>query len=883
MCRFVCAHAVTVVLISWTDARAVTAGGPVAATNARAASPLGVGFLWTARSESVAGRLGSDRDFVDVILGPGKMGVFESVKAPVRVSCIARSLERDESRPFPGVRETIALLEQARVPPERVIIAYNPESQPGTPSAELDELVDSSRKAKEMARAYGASLLVGPGLREMERREHLYPELAKACDIWMIQSQRLQLDEATRKPVEVAVYREQVSRIAGRLREGNPGVRIIVQLVTTAERGTATLPADQIVAFARSIEDIVDAVRIYGAPPDLLQAVISGLRAPGSVPPRAGGATPPPAKVPPASPPAPQPPPPASPRARETPVAPAEPAPGGRVTLAIPMRDGSTLAADLFLPEGREKDRPPGGVPAVLICTPYDRTREGPARYWRECLVRNGYAFVAEDMRGFHASAEGGRAVPRHNDGYDTVEWLARQPWCNGRVGMLGYSHLGAVQYETAVTAPPHLACAIPAQAPGNYYADAWYPERFRKADMETILRGAFTSQTPQLLSRRIRSRETRCIGEFRTPMLHSAGWFDFYKEGAIEMFRACQRDGGPGARGTQKLLIGPWGHGTLQEESPGTPLRLDGGLAFPANSKLDWEKDVWLPWFDHWLKGRETGVMGQPAVRYYLMGAVGDPEAPGNRWVVAEDFPPPSVAVSYYAHPDRSLGTLVPDRAGDPIRYVYNPRNPVPTVGRVHARMPVKGPYDQREVETRPDVILFTTPPLTEPLEIVGQVRVRLWASSDRRDTDFTAKLTDVYPDGRSILFLDGIVKGRHRNTYLREEFLSPGEICEFDIDMGCIALVLAKGHRLRLAVSSSNFDRFDINPNTGEPYGDHAVSRELLATRLRGYEPRGEPQYRTVLTATNRIHTGREHPTRVILPVTSGGPPNSTRAAAP
>ncbi|MHB8901842.1 MAG: CocE/NonD family hydrolase [Thermoguttaceae bacterium] len=377
------------------------------------------------------------------------------------------------------------------------------------------------------------------------------------------------------------------------------------------------------------------------------------------------------------------------------------------------------------------------------------------------------------------------------------------------------------------------------------------------------------------MLNRRVRSRQTSEIDQFNLPMLHSAGWFDFYKEGAIEMFRACQKDGGPGARNTQKLLIGPWGHGVLQEENLDEPLRLDGGLAFPANSKLDWESDVWLPWFDRWLKGQPTDVVKQPPVLYYLMGDVDDPEAPGNRWIAAADFPPKCAEVPYYMHSDRSLQTSPPAEDRDSLEYLYDPRDPVPTVGRVHARLPVNGPYDQRQVENRPDVLLFSTPELKKPLVIVGQVRVKLWASSDRKDTDFTAKITDVYPDGRSILMVDSIVKGRYRNTYRQEELLTPGEVYEFEIDLGYIALALATGHQLRLAVSSSNFDRFDINPNTGEPYGDHAVSRELLAKRLRGYESRGEPQYTATLVARNKIHVDRDHPSHVILPVASQADP--------
>ncbi len=541
-----------------------------------------------------------------------------------------------------------------------------------------------------------------------------------------------------------------------------------------------------------------------------------------------------------------------------------------RQTVAVPMRDGAALATDLYMPADFSKDKYRDGVPVILACTPYDKSKERPIDTWRDSFLGNGYAFAVQDMRGFYASSAAGKGAPRHYDGYDTIEWLAAQPWCNGKVGMLGYSHLGSAQYEAAVTTPPHLACAIPAQAPGNYYTDSYYPPVFRKADMETILRGLFTARTRQLLNRRSRSRENSKIPQFNTPMIHSAGWYDFYKEGAIEMFLACREHGGPGARGGQKLLIGPWGHGVLQEEDLGQPLRLPGGLAYPANSKLNWEQEFWLPWFDHWLKGEPTGVMDRPAVRYYLMGDVDDPDAPGNVWIETDTFPPPSTPVSYFAHADRTLSTEPPKTEGRSIQYRYDPRDPVPTVGRLHARLPLKGPHDQRVTESRADVLVFTTPVLEAPLTIVGQVRVKLWASSDRTDTDFTAKLTDVYPDGRSMLFLDSIVKGRYRNSYLKEEFLTPGQVYEFDIDLGYIALAIAPGHRLRLAISSSNFDRFDINPNTGEPYGDHAVSRQLLTERLRGAEPgRGEPEYSRTQVATNTVYMDAGRPTQVALPV--------------
>ena len=542
--------------------------------------------------------------------------------------------------------------------------------------------------------------------------------------------------------------------------------------------------------------------------------------------------------------------------------------PDHKQSLTIEMRDGAQLATDLFMPADYSRERYAQGLPVVLVCTPYDKNHGKPVDKWRACFVSAGYAFAVQDMRGFHASAGKGRGQVRHYDGYDTVEWLARQPWCNGKIGMFGYSHLGAVQYETAITQPPHLACAIPAQAPGNYYTDSLYPAVFRKADMETILRGVFTARTSQLIQRRIRGHQTSQLSQFNTPMIHSAGWFDFYKEGAIEMFQALREHGGPAARTSQKLLIGPWGHGVLQEQAVGTPLTLPGGMTYPANATLNWETEVWLPWFDYWCKGKPTGVMDQPAVKYYLMGDVTDPKAPGNIWVEAEAFPPQSTAVPYYVHVDRTLSPEKPATENTLLRYAFDPMNPVPTVGRHQVRLPVTGPHDQRETEHRPDVLVFTTPELKTALKIVGQIRVKLWASSDRKDTDFTAKLTDVYPDGRSMIFADGIVKSRYRNSFLQEELLTPGEVYEFSIDLGYTAIVLAPGHRLRLALSSSNFDRFDINPNTGEPYGDHAVTRQLLAQRFRA-ESAGEPEYSAAFVATNSICADRDRSTQLILPV--------------
>jgi len=251
---------------------------PTLASERQPNSPLGIGFLWTAQSRQVFGRLNRDQDFVDILLGPGNVDVFKKVKPPVKVSCISLSLEQNKERPFLGLKETIELLRKNNIPTNRVILAYNPERHPGTPTPEMDDLLGSARRAQQMARAYGAPLIIGPGLREMGQREHLYPELAKCCDIWMLQSQRLQLDETTRRPVEVGVYRQKVKKIVDQLRQGNPKIRVFVQIVTIAERAKVTQSPEQIAGFARAIEDIVDAVRIYGARANLLGQIIEQLR-----------------------------------------------------------------------------------------------------------------------------------------------------------------------------------------------------------------------------------------------------------------------------------------------------------------------------------------------------------------------------------------------------------------------------------------------------------------------------------------------------------------------------------------------------------------------------------------------------------------------------
>ena len=257
----------------------VVAAALAAAAEPPPAAELGIGFLWYARSQEAASRLDSERDFVDLILGGEKLRVFDEVRPPVRVVCLSLALRRHAVRPFPGVAETIEMLRAASIDPERVIIGYNPERAPGTTPEEMDNLLESVIAAKEMADGFGCPLLVGPGLREMQQREELYPQLAKHCDIWLIQSQSLQM-HITRELKTPEEYRAGVERIVEMLREGNPEIQVFVQIVAGGKPDGDLFTAEELVERIRAIEDLVDAVRIYGGSPGLLNGVIDLLRPP---------------------------------------------------------------------------------------------------------------------------------------------------------------------------------------------------------------------------------------------------------------------------------------------------------------------------------------------------------------------------------------------------------------------------------------------------------------------------------------------------------------------------------------------------------------------------------------------------------------------------
>jgi uncharacterized protein len=319
-----------------------------------------------------------------------------------------------------------------------------------------------------------------------------------------------------------------------------------------------------------------------------------------------------------------------------------------------------------------------------------------------------------------------------------------------------------------------------------------------------------------------------------RAPAVYQGGWYDIFLQGTINSFVATHYHGGAGAKGKCRLVIGPVGHGAFTE------------LKYPANAaRLPACGDAFA-WFDHILLGKDNGIAEEKAVHYYVMGDPTDPKAPGNFWRHADDWPPASEPAAFYFHPDNALVRGRPPQGNDRKTYTYDPKNPVPTIGGQELGVPL-GPMDQRRVENRPDVLLFSTDELKEAVEVTGRITAKLFVSSDCPDTDFTVKLCDVYPDGRSMLVTDGILRARYHKSFEAESFFEPGHVYELSVDLWSTSLVFNKGHRIRVAVSSSNAPRFEANPNTGRPF------RADKETRV----------------AKNTLHLSVKYPSHIVLPV--------------
>jgi predicted acyl esterase len=512
----------------------------------------------------------------------------------------------------------------------------------------------------------------------------------------------------------------------------------------------------------------------------------------------------------------------------------------------VPMRDGTRLSVYLYIPPGK-------GPWPVLYEQRYASLTSPGARKAYSRLAAHGYVVAAQNFRGAQKSEGtwvGYRALGwgELQDGYDTVAWLAKQPWSTGKVGTFGGSQAGFAQNFLAVTRPPALVAQYMTDTglslfhEGYRIGGAARPERFKQmgsvcrdpADNLKLLKQWYAHPTYD--DYWAAEDCTRHFDRMNVPCFTLGSWFDFMNVGSIESYVGRQHHGGPQSRGRQQLLIGPWLHG-------GTKGNKIGDLTFPPSARFDREAHM-LRWFDHHLKGGDNGVTKEPTVRYYVMGAVGEPNAPGNEWRSAADWPVKATPTAYYLHTGGKLAPAKPTEATASTPFRADPLHPASIPGRAFP-----GARDARAFEKQAEVRTFTTDVLTEPVEWTGKVRVELWLSSSAKDTDVIVRVSDVYPDGRSILLIDTIRRARYRDGYDKEVFLEPGKIYPIALDVGWLSQIFNKGHRIRVTVASTGAPFYEPNPNTGDPLA---------------LDPPAKP-----VVAHNAVHHNQHHASRLLAPV--------------
>ena len=541
-----------------------------------------------------------------------------------------------------------------------------------------------------------------------------------------------------------------------------------------------------------------------------------------------------------------------------------------------------------------------------------DAAQVQPSRYQRpEWFASHCYLVVVQDIRGQYASdGTFSEFTNDRDDGYDSVEWAAKLPGSSGKVGMYGSSYVGATQWLAAETAPPHLTTIVPANTASDYYEGWTYENGAFRLNfiepwaMETIVLSAAkkrrdTALVQQLTQDKLDIAAWLQYSPYRSfpplhpgdsvvapyfydwvahrtdgpywqqwapqqyyprvtvPILHIEGWYDAFLAGGLRNFTGMVSSGGTAlARTHQRIVIGPWDHlGWGRPDSPAAPMLKQIGPV--GNSPVN---ELMLAWWDHFLKGVDNGVSNGPTVNYFEMGA--------NVWKTATAWPLPGTEWRKYylsggGHASSMMGdgqlvTHPPRATQRPDHYEYDPRNPVPSVGGhscCSALGGSQGPYDQQFAEQRPDVLVYTSTPLTTDTEVSGPITVTLYASSSAPDTDWTAKLVDVHPDGTAVNLNNGIQRASFRESSTTPTTIEPGKIYQYSITVWPTSNLFRTGHRIRLEISSSDFPQFDPNPNTGSWLGDSTQTQIAHQTVL--HDP--------------------EHPSALILPII---PPSTSSA---
>jgi predicted acyl esterase len=516
-------------------------------------------------------------------------------------------------------------------------------------------------------------------------------------------------------------------------------------------------------------------------------------------------------------------------------------------SLGVPMRDSTMLGTDLYYPETSSS---PWSV--LIHRTPYSRT--WPVPFIAFVTDSLGMVLMVQNLRGWGDSE--GEKMPffsdawgEYQDGYDAIEWAAGQSWSNGKTGMYGFSADGFVQYLAAGAAPPHLTCCAPmATAQSFYHEYAFVGGEFRKALMETWNNN---HGTPWLIDTTcnhpnydsamaiVNLEERYDLAEF--PMFHITGWYDLGTDGHLKAFSELQK-----RYHNQKLFIGPWGHSTWGSN-------VQGDIIYPPNAYMSTMEFLQMvfEWDYYWLVD-STGISLEPKVTFYLMGDCDIQDTIyWNHWVEADTWPLPDIIdKAYYLREGGLLDSIPPSGTSAIDSFQYDPTDPCTTYGGREYIGLVNGygPINQNPIESRHDVLVYTTPVLTSPLTVVGKLRFVLYAASNCYDTDWTVRVSDVYPDGRSILLTDGILMARHRHGFDREDSLIPGVVDTFTIDLWSTANVFNTGHRIRVLLSSSNYPRFEKNPNTGAPF---------------------QRDDTTMVIASQKIYRSTSYPSYLILPV--------------
>jgi len=539
--------------------------------------------------------------------------------------------------------------------------------------------------------------------------------------------------------------------------------------------------------------------------------------------------------------------------------------------VVVPMRDGVKLYANIYKPDVD------GKFPVILIRLPYGKDEPYcvmPA--YGKYFARKGYACVVQDVRGKYASE--GEFEPFFNegaDGYDTLNWIASQPWCDGNIGMTGESYYGYTQWAVACLNHPNLKCIAPGETYTNVHeimiyqnnafclhtTGTWvYEMNAKKWNNPLKLdywhlplismdedAGIRCDYYKDWIRHPLRDAYWESVNicqkhnQVKIPVYHWGGWYDIYISGTINDWRGVKESSDSvEARKNQWLLIAPTDH----ELTPVETHRI---------GKIDIGKEAWTydrlqRFFDYWLKGIDNGFGKTPRVEIFTIG--------DNKWRYEDEWPPARVQyTNYYFHSggganthqgDGLLDTQSPgDEASD--SYVYDPNNPVTASLEMQVLSLAQTLNNRSSVEQRPDVLVYTLSKLDKELEITGPINVTLFAASSARDTDFTATLVDVFPDGYVHMIQEGIVRAMYRNSYSEVSLIEPGEIYEYTIDLWATSYVVKQGHRIRVEISSSNFNRWDRNLNTGNEFGMDDK----------------------VVKAKQTIYHDKKHPSHITLPI--------------